>query len=203
MGNITSSITYYLGWQDVESYSDVLAQTQVLHQDNLTNTTNNMYNNIDINQDQYVTKAEMEQYFKSLTDKLDQDKDGIVSKEELEDYVKEQISITQEEVEKWRSAYNTIFKEYEDLKESLRVEEGRVLEVSNISTRILKDYIQREIIEDKSNIRMLPDPIERRLYLKIYKTILKSLEKISDKTALDILGHRISFAIQPIVDGEQ
>ena len=36
------------------------------------------------------------------------------------------------------------------------------------------------------------------LYI-IYKTLLKSIEKLSNKTALELLGHKISFAIQPII----
>lgn len=200
MGSALSSIQYYLGWQDVESLEQVIGSTSNIHQDVTQDEVDNLLAVIDLNKDNYVTKVELQEYFDLLSSKIDQNNDGVVSKTELEGYVESKLKMSDKELEKWKHSYQVLFEEYETLKENLQMEEGRVLEVSNISNRVLKDYIQNEIIDTESNIKMLPDVIERRLYLKLYKTMLKSIEKLSEKTAFDILGHRISFAIQPILE---
>lgn len=197
MGN---TISHYLGWQDPESYSEVLGSTDNIHSENVNNQVNTLNTLLDADKDNFVTKAELKMYFEQLSSKIDANSDGIVSKEELEDYVENKLELSKEEVERWKNSYQVLFEEHEKLKESLLFEQGRVLEVSNISNQVLKKYIQEEIIETDGNIKMLPDMIERRLYLKLYRTMLKSIEKLSEKTSFDILGHKVSFAIQPIIE---
>ena len=199
MGNITSGILNYLGWKDAESLEQVVGATSNIHSEALNDNVNTLINDADTDGDNFVTKAELEHYFDRLSNKIDSNSDGVVSKDELEKYVRLQLDLSNRELSRWKESYEVLYEEYEELKESLLKEETRVLEISNISNRVLKDYIEKEIIHTNSNIKMLPDIIERRAYLKLYKTLLKSIEKLSNKTALELLGHKISFAIQPIV----
>jgi len=72
---------------------------------NYTYLTNDIFNKLDKNNDNLVTKDELEDYFKSLSDKIDKNNDGVISKEELEDYLKTESDQKDIEIAEWRQLY--------------------------------------------------------------------------------------------------
>jgi hypothetical protein len=152
---------------------------------------------LDRDRNNIVTKDELHNYFSQLTDKIDKNSDGIITRSELEWYVNTQIKTGQEEVEKWKSSYETLHNNYEQLLDKLRSKE-KVIAESNISSEALKEYIQTEIIDTDANLGLVPDILEKKIYLTVYKTIMKSLEGLFNTSSVDLLNHRISFSIYPI-----
>lgn len=199
MGGTLSTIGWYLGLQDVETYNQVAADTEKIHQDKLENKVNQLAAKIDKDEDNFVTKEELDVYFAELSAKLDSNKDGVVSKDELEVYVQKQLQGSEAEIQRWKRAYDTLFDEYEELKDSLRQEEGRVLDISNISTRAIKDYVQSEIIDNDSNLKYVPDVIERKMYVMFYRSFLQLIEKITHDKGFELVNHRFVGGFQPII----
>jgi len=157
---------------------------------------------LDRDRNNIVTKDELHNYFSQLTDKIDKNSDGIITRSELEWYVNTQIKTGQEEVEKWKSSYETLHNNYEKLLDKLRSKE-KIIAESNISSEALKEYIQTEIIDTDANLGLVPDILEKKIYLTVYKTIMKSLEGLFNTSSVDLLNHRISFSIYPIPPGER
>ena len=199
MGNIYSGIKQYLGYEEpILSPKQLIKTTNQINQKNLEERIQSLQEQMDQDRDNIVTKDELNEYFKQLASKIDQNSDGVITHEELESYVEEQIKSSKDEIEKWKSSYQTLHAKYEQLLDQLRDEETRTIEVSQISSQALKDYIKSEIINTDANLGLVPDAIEKKIYLTVYKTIMKSLEGLFNTTSIDLLNHRISFAIQPI-----
>lgn len=201
MGNISSLMDDakdYMGWTPVLTPDEAIDQTSNIHNNLLEQNVSLIHHTADLNADNLVTKDEMREYFNSLSEKIDKNNDGMISKDEVEEYVKEQLILSRDETDKWKKEYERMYNKYQELEEKLRMEDARVLEVSTISNKRLKEYIQSEILDTDNNNTWIPDPIEMRAYLTLYKTFLKSIEKLSEKTAFEILNHKISFAIQPV-----
>ena len=199
MGNTVTIIKQYLGYEE-----EILTPEQVT--DSINNTKQNTLEEqikslqlqIDQDRDNKVTKDELRLYFDQITDQVDKNTDGVITHDELENYVNAQMDLSNKETEKWKNAYEKLHEKYDNLLDTLRLEETKVLDISQISTQALKDYVESEVIGTDANIKLIPDPLERRVYLTVYKTIMKSLEGLFNTTSVDIINHRISFAIQPI-----
>jgi len=173
---------------------------------NYTYLTNDIFNKLDKNNDNLVTKDELEDYFKSLSDKIDKNNDGVISKEELEDYLKTESDQKDIEIEKWRQLY-----EEERLKTELLEEENKRLRAyldfatgkdnlqnqSFISTIALKEYIKNNILKTDANLKYIPDLLEKKAYFSMYKTMLESLEQLCNTTYVNIMNHKISMIIEP------
>ncbi len=199
MGNIYSEIKQYLGYEEpILSPRQLIKTTNQINQKNLEGQIKTLQDQMDKDRDNIVTKDELNEYFKQLASKIDQNSDGVITHEELESYVEKQIKSSKDEIEKWKSSYQTLHTKYEQLLDQLRDEETRTIEVSQISSQALKDYIKSEIINTDANLGLVPDALEKKIYFTVYKTIMKSLEGLFNTTSIDLLNHKISFAIQPI-----
>lgn len=160
---------------------------------------------MDKNKDNVVTKQELESYFNFLSDKIDNNNDGIISKSELKSYVSSQIGNKDAEIEKYKKMYEEeklkteIYQEEIDrLKTYLNFATGEdsVERQSYISNLAIKDYIQTNHIETDSNIKFLPDAIERKILFSSYKTSLESLEQLCNTTTLELMNHKIKLSIE-------
>lgn len=199
MGNTLTTIKQYLGYEDeIMTPHQITNSTNDIKRKTLEEQIELLQKQIDQDRDDKVSKAELREYFDQLTNKIDKNTDGVITHDELESYVNDQLSLSNSETEKWKIAYEKLHDEYEMLLEKIRLEEAKVLDVSQISPQALKDYVESEVIQTDANLRLIPDPLERKVYLTVYKTIMKSLEGLFNTTAVDLLNHRISFAIQPI-----
>lgn len=151
---------------------------------------------IDTNNDNIVTKSELDHYFKMMSDKIDKNGDGVVSKTELELYVNSKLN-NNSETEKWKQAYEKLYDTHVDLLDQVKGDQPIEIE-SNISEKALKDYIKTEIIDTDANLGLIPDALEKKIYLTVYKTIAKSLESLFNNTNLDTINHRVRISINPI-----
>ena len=150
---------------------------------------------LDANRDNIVTRDELESYFNQLSNNIDKNSDGIITKKELEIYVNQQLQTTNAEIEKWKTAYENLKEEYDRI---VGNNNNTELPNSSISIDSIKKYIKDEIINTDANLRFVPDPIEKKIYLTVYKSIMKSLEALFRTTTVDLVNHRIGFHISPI-----
>jgi len=170
---------------------------------------------IDVDKNNIVTKDELLKYFGQLSDKIDKNSDGVITQNELKSYVNQQLMVSQDEVVKWKNAYEKLYDQYEKLKtdfdnlehDYVNNNHTNIIEKENretnggsyISTDALKDYIQHEILDTDANLSLIPDPIERKIYLTLFKTVMKSLlEGLVRTTSVDIANHRWTSSINPI-----
>jgi hypothetical protein len=152
-----------------------------------------------------ITREELNDYFKQIINAMDYNLDELVTKKDLELYVYTQLKNSNEEIEKWKKSYELLQDRYDKLLDTVNSNsntnpnlESRDIH-SNISIQSLKDYIEKEIMEDPdTNLRLIPDPLERKIYLTVYKTIMKSLEKVCNTTSIDLLNHRLTFNLNHI-----
>jgi len=205
MGNTLNGIKYYMGYnqeQPILNPNELNTQIESDRALRLEAEIESLRQQIDQNKDQIVTKEELNSYFDILTNKIDNNDDGKISQSELEQYVQSQLNQSNQEVEKWKQAYELLHEKYEALEDRIRSEQAQEVKISQISNQALKDYIKSEIIETDANLKLIPDAAEKRIYLTLLKTIMKSLEGplegLFNTTSVDVLNHRISIAINPI-----
>ncbi len=164
-------------------------------QDNIREELAKLRNEMDANKDNQVTKEELVTYFAKLSDRIDQNNDGVISQKELDAYLSNQ----KEEIEHWKSQYDQINEKYEALLSHVQnsVIENNSSNISMISDNSLKEYIKNEIMDSRSNIKLIPDSIEKRAYLSVYRAMMRSIEAMCQTTTIDLLNHRITFKIVP------
>ena len=109
------------------------------------------------------------------------------------------------DVQQWKTKYSTLLSNYEALQKDynnlLNTQSSRNLERpfnSVISLSALQQYIDDEILATSANSKFIPDALERKAYLAIYKTALETIQQFSNNTALTLLNHRISIYLEPI-----
>lgn len=183
-----NTIKYYLGYDQTSQFQQQL-QDKIIE----------LQNQMDKDRNNIVTKDELSSYFMKL---MDNNNDGIITHSELESYVQNQINKQNNETEKWKLEYEKLREKYEILLDNISHSSNHQVNnnesrVNDVSTQALVDYIESEIMNTDANLRFVPDPIERRIYLTVYKTIMKSLEGLFNTTSIDLLNHRITLNIQP------
>jgi len=193
-----TTIKQYLGYRDEIFTTQLINSTDQIRNITLQEQIKLLQEQIDQDRDNKVSKTELEQYFDQLTNRIDKNTDGVITHDELESYVDEQLKLSNAEIDEWKTAYEKLYEEYESLLDEIRYGQTKVFDLSQISSHAIKDYIESELIQTDANLRLIPDPLERKVYLTVYKTIMKSMEGLFNTTSLDLLNHRISFSIQPI-----
>lgn len=149
-------------------------------------------------------KQELDERIKTLQNAMDKNKDGTITHQELEEYVKNTLTLEQakyeqqlrketEEKNYWKEAYETL-----RLSQTINnKDENRIKQKENIvSTEALRDYIENTVMVN-NNMKYVPDAIEKRIYLSIYKNVLTSVQSLFDTAGIEALNHRITFNIVP------
>lgn len=112
-----------------------------------------------------------------------------------------------ENIEEWKSKYLSLLSDYEILKMENKQREINTsnntntntnTNINSISITALKDYIENEILSTEANSKYIPDAIERRAYLTIYKTVLETFLQLSNNTNLTLLNHKIGIHLEPL-----
>ena len=202
MTSLLNGIKYYLGYET----TDILTPTQLNSDVNekLQAEIDDLRAQLDKNKDNIVTKDEFTQYINTLSNKIDTNNNNQIDHDEIREYINSQLEKTIDETEKWKQAYENLHDKYEILLDNIISDNPPEINESNISTKALKEYIQKEIIEDaEANLRLIPDKLERKIYLTVYKTIMKSVEGIFNTASVDVLNHRVTFNIQPVPEDER
>jgi len=171
----------------------------------LEERVNKLQTFIDQNRDNIVTKDELNKYFKEISDKVDKNADGVITKKELESYVKTQGKEQENETEKWKASYEKLHQEYIELarehEKSLIIPEKA--KKSHVSIVNIEKYIEEEIMKTDANLKYIPDALERKAYLSVYKTLMMSLVGLCNTTNIDIMNHRLYLTLEPINDGSE
>ena len=126
------------------------------------------------------------------------DKVDSISREELMSCFKE---LNKSEAEKWKKKYEKLSLEYDILKEEHMNVEKRDVEMnknSKISMLAINDYVEEEIMKTEANSAWVPDAIEKRVYISIYKTVMETLEQVSNTTTLNLFNHKITIYVEPL-----
>jgi hypothetical protein len=82
----------------------------------------------------------------------------------------------------------------------------KILELDNslksiVSKENISYCVQKKILENpETNIDIVPDFIEKIAYVEGINIILKMLSKASNTTYVELMGHRIRFIIEPMLD---
>jgi chromosome segregation ATPase len=178
-------------------YSDVSKSNNDMN--NMNEKLQSLQNQIDKNKDNVVTQEEFRAYLICLAEKVDQNRDGIVSQHELKQYLDNQLAEKDKEIEKWKQAFEQLHEEYETKLDNL-VKGDTIIQDNRISIPSLKTYIKDEIINTNANLKYIPDALEKKIYLSVYTTVMKSIERLCQTTSIDMMNHRITFNIQPITN---
>ena len=142
----------------------------------------------------YVTKEDLSHFFQEI----DKNKDNVITKDELDKYMKKYSKDTK----KWKQKYLNLLQDYEMLKQDSDAQNiektSRDNEhLSSISLLAVKDYVENEIMKTDANSKYIPDSIERKAYLSVYKTILEALCQLSNSTELTLLNHKLTLHLEP------
>jgi len=174
---------------------------------NLEEEVNQLKVKIDKDKDNLVTKDELLSYFHQLTNKIDHNNDGVITQDELESYVKTQMDDKNEEIEKWKNLYQDIkmknlklVEEVERLRAYLDFATGedKIERRSYISSEHITNYIENNLLNTDSNLKYIPDALERKAYFNIYKTSLESLKQLCNTSCLNTINHKITLSLTPI-----
>lgn len=71
-------------------------------------------------------------------------------------------------------------------------------EINEISINALEKFIENAILKTDNNLQYIPDVLEKKIYLTVCKTIMKSLEIMCNTTNIELMGHKITFNINPL-----
>ena len=78
--------------------------------------------------------------------------------------------------------------------------ETKIAQIPKSKMEEMKQELKNEIIDTDANIGWIPDAIERRAYLTMYKTVLEILEKMANTTKIELLNHILTIKIEPKTD---
>lgn len=164
-----------------------------------TSQDNNLEERIKKLQDNTVTKEELSKYLSGMADK---NSDGVITRDELESYVQSQLNTKKEEaekeIEKWKQAYDNLYEKYSELQRKYHDgDKPKDIEKCYVSIHALEQYIESEIINSDANLKYVPDALERKAYLAVYKTVMKSLEGLCNTTTIDLMNHELTFNLKP------
>lgn len=116
-----------------------------------------------------------------------------------EDVLDLKIKEALEKHQNWEKRYQNLLLDYQILESQVKARSvsNSVTKDSSISIPNLEKYIQEQILATDANSHYIPDPIERRVYLTIYKTVLETILQMSNTTSVNMFGHKITFQIEP------
>ena len=77
--------------------------------------------------------------------------------------------------------------------------EGSKFKESDEVRTIIDRFLKNELI----NNPYIPDFIERKLYANVIKLVIGIMKETVESSKIDVLGHRISFKLEPIKHSEE
>lgn len=147
--------------------------------------------------DDKVSKQDLSRLFQEI----DKNRDDVITKNELDKYISKHLDGRMQEIEHCKYKYEMLLQDHQLLQEDynkLKTKSQTQLPQSTISISAVKDYVQNEIMSSDANSKYIPDPIERKAYISIYKTLLESLTQLSNSTTLNILNHKVTIHLEPL-----
>ena len=138
---------------------------------------------------------------KKIFEEIDKNSDNIITRDELDKYISKHLDNRIQDIEQYKFKYKMLEHNHKLLKEDYNILKnsvfGEEVKSSTFSVSLIKDYVESEIMSSEANSKYIPDPIERKAYISIYKTILESLTQLCNTTELSLLNHKVTIHIEP------
>ena len=159
-----------------------------------------LYTKVDRNNDNIVTKDEMDEWSIKYKDALAKNKKKIKI---IQNQFKERLAAKETEINDLHSELKTEQHNNAQLKQQLdtlleHIDTGNIdpdeLE-SVISSAKINHYVDEILANEGINIKGFPDAIEKAIYKNVFKIILLVLAKLTEKVDVDILGHNLRLIV--------
>jgi chromosome segregation ATPase len=164
---------------------------------------------IDLNNDGVISKSEFEKW------KLDglQDIKNAIKMDIRNEYEDKMINLNKniDNLQKEIEALRSINRELEDNlhnKNTIIQKLGANIEsnddvkelVSMLSKEQINIYVEEMLANEETNIKYLPDVVERQIYRNMFKLTLKMLNKIMNSVSFEMINHKMSINMIPNID---
>jgi chromosome segregation ATPase len=164
---------------------------------------------IDVNNDGVISKSEFEKW---KHDGL-QDIKNAIKMDIRNEYEDKMINLNQniDNLQKEIEALRSINRELEDNlhnKNTIIQKLGANIEsnddvkelVSMLSKEQINIYVEEMLANEETNIKYLPDVVERQIYRNMFKLTLKMLNKIMNSVSFEMVNHKMSINMIPNID---
>lgn len=162
----------------------------------------------DLNGDGVVTKKELKEYaagelqlkdseILNLRCELSRLQQEIT---ELKEKKHNRIIKAEREADKWKDAYNELYKRQEELINNIQDGKNKKDPNDMISNQAIEKFVDDMLADPNINIYLLPDSIEKPIYMNILKIMLSVLQKTFNHTNLDLIGHEFKIRMKPTND---
>ena len=71
------------------------------------------------------------------------------------------------------------------------------------SSKVIDEIVDRYLADELVNNPRIPDFIEKRLYRNMVKIIIGIIKDTSEHANVEVLGHKITFSMEPIVSRQE
>ena len=137
--------------------------------------------------EQYVTHEELAIHFKQL-------REGVEKYKEKSEKYKDKYEDCKDKYDRLMTDYLLLQEEFEN-----RVVPREVgISNNSISLTAIKDHVDQNILATDANSKWVPDALERKAYITIYKSVLESILQLSNTSSFTTLNHKITMNIQPM-----
>lgn len=164
---------------------------------------------IDLNNDGVISKSEFEKW------KMDglQDIKNAIKMEIRNEYEDKMINLNQnidnlqKEIETLRSVNRELENNLHN-KNKIIQKLGANIEsnddvkelVNMLSKEQINIYVEEMLANEETNIKYLPDVVERQIYRNMFKLTLKMLNKIMNSVSFEMINHKMSINMIPNID---
>lgn len=84
------------------------------------------------------------------------------------------------------------------------------LSLTNLDTTALRiqseknidEYIQKILDNPSTNIKWMPDVVEKQIYKNIMRLVLNAMESTVETSKIQFLGHQLAFVMDPIIKSD-
>lgn len=160
--------------------------------DDIEARMNKLESAADLDGDGFVTRAELERYTSRELELRDSE---ILLLRNEKIRLEKDIDCALDENKRLQKAYDELYKRHETFVETVTVGENTSQTVSNAA---IEKFVDELLVDPNINIYMLPDSIEKPLYMNTLKIFLGIIQKMFNNTSLDIIGHQVTMNLEPI-----
>jgi chromosome segregation ATPase len=169
-----------------------------------------LFARLDANHDNVVTQDEMEawtQQHKRALGKLKQQKKDLQAEiKEIQDAFRESLSAKDLEIQRLQSEL-TLEKQHREQLESQNRQLIRVMDEDDdfglhnhvaqsvISSTLISQYVDEILRNENINIDYLPDSVEKAIYKNVLRLLLLLIDKVGEKTTIDLFGHKLRVIV--------
>lgn len=124
------------------------------------------------------------------------------TKERLKNKYSKKLTDVEIERDKWKNAYEALYTQHTNLLESIvdaeKSGDKPNANASAISDKAVAIFVDQMLADPNINIRLLPDSIERPLYINIVKFNLALLQKTLANVSAEVIGHSVQLSMRPV-----